>query len=82
MTVSGRVGIGINNNTAGIYTPFISATGVSPVTRLILELGHDLFLCRRAWIPRVSSTVKDCFMRGADPPLQSTMALGRRFSSR
>jgi hypothetical protein len=36
VTVSGRVGIGINNNTAGIYTPFISASGVSPVTHLIL----------------------------------------------
>ena len=64
VTVSGRVGIGINNNTAGIYTPFISASGVSPVTHLILEFGHDLFLCRRAWMQCVSK-VKDYFMRGS-----------------
>ena len=81
VTVLGRVGNGINNNTAGIYTPFTSATGVSPVTRLMLEFGHGLFLCRRAWTPYVSR-VKDYFMRGADASPQSMVALGRHFSSR
>ena len=54
VAVSGRVGFGISNNTADIYTPFISAAGVGPVPCWMLEFGHDLFQCCRTWILCVS----------------------------